>query len=833
MALKQIYDYFEDKSTKAYQKIGVLGAISGILIVLVALYDKGWMREDLVNLLIATFQFEPLTRPVFPYVVAIFLYILAIIVTSAVKNTKAVGIVLIVISVMTMILVREINALVASASLLTAGIIASRYNRRKQLEKARNELEGFWQRLDKKYNIIEKADKAHSIQEWNDISHELYELLEKYEGVLSPDVLHNLRGFTHTIDTRLDRIFPKEIVERYEDLMSEVQHAIAKTTPWQPPPGVPDPSAATVISASAPLSTATVVTVATVAAAGIGGIAYGSLNGYVPALPDLDIIATTSADPEDIYRYIADGSQQGLVEMSRESCFGSIDQVEQTFMPSQVQTLESAQNSSTTTITIQLNAAVTALDNIFQGVTTVTEPADVDVIEVTRNYMDIDENSFSIEPSNIERSQEGQRIIKWENVGQYVGNRDNKLSANETFSVSFSAGVLSNTGNASQRVPVSVEEESVVKYADPDENVHAVMIPQTYVNINTRTCSEPSPNGTEVFRLVDHKFIVPGSNDGTRGVYEEHSSNVFNPDEEINLYAEYAGMTQKPIDDGAAKTRYLTNTTGKFITTDKEGNVINATDIELNPFDTRTLDTRIVNHSSFYIFRNYIANESRDPGEYVISYTITDNLSGEKIEGAKDFIIAGIEQPLTVGIISNGTEGVAPATFEFEANITGGTEPYTYLWNFGDDSEGSDEQTVLHTFEKEDIYNVALTITDSEDQTAFVSLEIPVKESASGGGREDVIPEDTIPPVIFVPDDITEEATSPDGATVFFEVSAEDDVDGAVDVSCNYNSGDTFPIGETVVKCNAEDVAHNAAEEESFAITVEEPPVEEPPSNET
>jgi hypothetical protein len=39
---------------------------------------------------------------------------------------------------------------------------------------------------------------------------------------------------------------------------------------------------------------------------------------------------------------------------------------------------------------------------------------------------------------------------------------------------------------------------------------------------------------------------------------------------------------------------------------------------------------------------------------------------------------------LTVGIIPNGTEGVAPATFEFEANITGGTQPYTYLWNFGD-----------------------------------------------------------------------------------------------------------------------------------------------------
>jgi hypothetical protein len=82
------------------------------------------------------------------------------------------------------------------------------------------------------------------------------------------------------------------------------------------------------------------------------------------------------------------------------------------------------------------------------------------------------------------------------------------------------------------------------------------------------------------------------------------------------------------------------------------------------------------------------------------------------------------------------------------------------------------------------------------------------------------------------------EATSSDSATVSFEVSAEDDVDGAVDVSCDYNSGDTFSIGETVVTCTAEDSAGNRAEE-TFTITVEPPREEEqqareePPANNT
>jgi hypothetical protein len=81
-------------------------------------------------------------------------------------------------------------------------------------------------------------------------------------------------------------------------------------------------------------------------------------------------------------------------------------------------------------------------------------------------------------------------------------------------------------------------------------------------------------------------------------------------------------------------------------------------------------------------------------------------------------------------------------------------------------------------------------------------------------------PPDTTRPVITVPEDITEEATSPDGAQVSFEVSAQDDEDGPVDVSCDHNSGETFPIGETVVTCSAEDLAGNRADEKSFTITV-------------
>jgi hypothetical protein len=111
----------------------------------------------------------------------------------------------------------------------------------------------------------------------------------------------------------------------------------------------------------------------------------------------------------------------------------------------------------------------------------------------------------------------------------------------------------------------------------------------------------------------------------------------------------------------------------------------------------------------------------------------------EEDEGGSTRAAAEREQPtdpLTVEINTNGAEGVAPATFEFEADIAGGTEPYTISWNFGDDSERSDEQTVSHTFDEAGTYSVVLSITDSQGQTASDSVEITVEEEAPAEGEE-------------------------------------------------------------------------------------------------
>jgi PKD repeat protein len=89
-------------------------------------------------------------------------------------------------------------------------------------------------------------------------------------------------------------------------------------------------------------------------------------------------------------------------------------------------------------------------------------------------------------------------------------------------------------------------------------------------------------------------------------------------------------------------------------------------------------------------------------------------------------------EPPTVEITSDAEGGdIAPATFEFEADVTGGTEPYTYSWDFDDEGNGEDddEQTVSHTFEEAGSYDVDLTVIDSAGQNASDSIEVTVEEA--------------------------------------------------------------------------------------------------------
>lgn len=88
---------------------------------------------------------------------------------------------------------------------------------------------------------------------------------------------------------------------------------------------------------------------------------------------------------------------------------------------------------------------------------------------------------------------------------------------------------------------------------------------------------------------------------------------------------------------------------------------------------------------------------------------------------------------------------------------------------------------------------------------------------------------DTTPPSLTVPADISVKATQSNGATVTYDVSAQDLVDGSLTTYCNHASGSLFPIGVTLVSCSSTDDSGNTGAD-TFSVTVSSPVDTAPPS---
>jgi large repetitive protein len=143
------------------------------------------------------------------------------------------------------------------------------------------------------------------------------------------------------------------------------------------------------------------------------------------------------------------------------------------------------------------------------------------------------------------------------------------------------------------------------------------------------------------------------------------------------------------------------------------------------------------------------------------------------------------------------------------------------------------------------------TFTKSGDGTASVSFAPATPPSYAGGETCNVTvtastvhdvdandPPDTLaanylfsftvlnpntPPVLTVPaSPVLAEATSPAGAAVTFSVTATDAEDNPDPTpTCDHNSGDTFPIGDTTVNCSVTD-SGGLSDSDSFIVRVQD-----------
>lgn len=118
-------------------------------------------------------------------------------------------------------------------------------------------------------------------------------------------------------------------------------------------------------------------------------------------------------------------------------------------------------------------------------------------------------------------------------------------------------------------------------------------------------------------------------------------------------------------------------------------------------------------------------------GDYTISVTATDS-AGTAVTAAQVIGITLPVEPLTATLTAIET---TPLTFTLDATISGGTEPYTAAWDFGDGTSGSGI-SVQHTFVAGGTYTVVLTVTDANGETAANQQQVTAVEAETPGQQE-------------------------------------------------------------------------------------------------
>jgi hypothetical protein len=286
------------------------------------------------------------------------------------------------------------------------------------------------------------------------------------------------------------------------------------------------------------------------------------------------------------------------------------------------------------------------------------------------------------------------------------------------------------------------------------------------------------------------------------------------------------------------------------------GDVVQANDVDTNTNsatitegDSTTVKYRIVANNG----DNQAGCNAADTSPATVNLQVPSGVTADK--SSLKFTSCGTDQsvtyssstagtytiPVSVSDSGTGTYNTSPAKFTLTVNPKDTTAPTISITSPNDgDTVNTNSFTVKGTAsDSGGVKTVEVKIDSGSYSTAtgtetwsFDVSNYPegthtiTAKATDNNGNSDTksiqvtyTPPDTTPPELKLPADITEEATSAEGAKVTFSATANDAKDGAVTVVCTPASGSTFALGTTTVDCSATDKSDNTAQG-SFRISV-------------
>jgi PKD repeat protein len=139
-------------------------------------------------------------------------------------------------------------------------------------------------------------------------------------------------------------------------------------------------------------------------------------------------------------------------------------------------------------------------------------------------------------------------------------------------------------------------------------------------------------------------------------------------------------------------------------------------------------DGRIVQGQNPTVVFNPEDKDNPESATYTVTLTVID----ANYDVATDTATVTVLAPEELNVQVNAPLNAAPGEYvTFQSIVTGGKEPYSYTWTFGDGIT-STQKTPVHIYENAGTYTVTLTVTDGygNDETATHTIEVEGESTA-------------------------------------------------------------------------------------------------------
>ncbi len=247
----------------------------------------------------------------------------------------------------------------------------------------------------------------------------------------------------------------------------------------------------------------------------------------------------------------------------------------------------------------------------------------------------------------------------------------------------------------------------------------------TNIGSSTSTVSSSTLGTWNTSLVAETEYILKLFVLNSTGVNNSFTINITIDNTDPNITS---GPSSGSVDENSAKISWTTNESCNATVEYGEDTSYGSTSSRSTFLTSHSIDLTGLSDSTTYHYRvvSYDqAGNSVNSSDY--TFTTDEETTSTPPSGTSGGFTGGETSGLSAD--SGGPyEGTVGSSIEFSGLASGGTSPYSYSWDFGDESTSTD-QNPTHSYSAVDTYTATLTVIDDAGSTATDTAEVTVSEA--------------------------------------------------------------------------------------------------------